>query len=80
MDTHEPFFRASYTGFRRCPEIRWVVSGRGLGYVALKSDCGQLFIILRRTKVRVKVQKSPRRGIQVERSWQGLVQGAITDH
>lgn len=80
MDTHLPFFRASYTGFRRCPEIKWVVNGHGLGYMAPKSDCGRLFSIPRRSKVRVKVQKSLRRDLQVERSWQGLVQGAITDH
>lgn len=72
MDTHKPFFRASYTGFRRCPEIRWVASGCGLGYVALKSDCGQLFSIPRRTKVRVKMQKSPRRGIQISPPGRGL--------
>lgn len=37
MDTQESFFRADYTGFRRCPETRWEVRGHGSEYMAPES-------------------------------------------
>ena len=45
-----------------------------------ESDCRQSSGIPRRAEARVKVQKSPRGGVQTEGPQPGLIQGAITDH